>query len=505
MRGVFALLLGPLVLAAADARAATPCTYFAAPVLEDGGKAPEGEPYASRFGVGTPDDPITVRGFWDRNLVKPGTVLCLKDGEYRGRDSMIQPPVGAPSGEPGARVVIRAVHDGAVWIDGEFERRPVHLDRLSYWTVRGLNLYNSRGPVVTISGRPESGAKDEGQSQEPSHHIVLSRIVAWRDYIPYGSLAEYDEAGGSDVHIFRLRDVADTVIEDCAGFGWARKVFENHRSKRVVIRRSWARFDGRYPYKGGNKFAFSCAHEGYDALCENLIATVGGSHDLSAQSASYAPGVHLIAADGSAPIDARWLEPAGRDAFSLGLRILGSLAYVSPDARFTRVGGYQVGGNVYPSKGVKGVHIGDSVAAIGSARKRAATLSNCDDDPAKHPDGCSWQLKDDKAKAPLELQDVTLMGAHVPPTRIRSDWQQTGARELGWGASVDVYQGRGGGASLCHRYVDGKETKLPLWPWPMQDRIRVASERSAWPTADVMGDLTSLFGAPPPACTGTAP
>lgn len=488
------------MLLAGPAAAKTPCTYYAAPVEEDGGKVPEGEPYAGRFDVGTPDRPIPVADFWRRKLVKPGTVLCLKDGIYRGATSMIRPPRDQFPGAPGARVEIRAVNEGRVWIDGGFEHSPLRLRGQNYWTVAGLNLFNSRGPVVGVAGRGQSGKSE----QQPTHHIVLRRLVAWRDYLPYGSEEEYDATGGHNVHIYSLADVSDVVVEDCAGFGWARKIFQNYRSKRVVFRRNWARWDGRHPYRGGNKFGFSCAYQSYDAVCENLIATVGGSRDRAAQPADYAPGVHLIATDAAAGLDARWLEPPDRDVFAINLRIYGSLAYSPRNPVFEKVTGYHIGGNVYPSKGLKGVLIEDSAAGMAGPAKYSAGLSNCDDDPVKHPDGCSWELKDDRAKAPVLLRRLTLASApaNKPAAKIHRDWRKEDVKLVAWGKQPpDIYRARGGGASLCYRYIDGRETSLPLWPWPMQDRIRIATERSKWPTADVMGEITELFGPPPAECT----
>jgi hypothetical protein len=489
--------LSGLVLAAPSS-AETPCTYYAAPVEKDGGKVPAGEPFAARHDVGTPDRPIPIADFWERKLVKPGTVLCLKNGVYRGAASMIKPPREQFPGAPGARIEIRALNDGGAWIDGGFKHAPLRLRGHDYWTVSGLNLYNSRGPVVGVAGLKQKGDED----QVPTHHVVLRRLVAWRDYLPFGSEEDYAAIGGQNVHIYSLTDVSDILVEDCAGFGWARKIFQNFRSKRVVLRRNWARWDGRHPYRGGNKFSFSCAYRGYDALCENLIATVGGSRDPAAQPSGYAPGIHLIATDGAADADARWLEPPDRDVFAINLRIYGSLAYSPRDPVFEIVTGYHIGGSVYPSKGLKGVLIEDSAAGMAGPAKYAAGLSNCDDDPVEHPDGCSWDLKDDRAKAPVQLRRVTLASAKQPAAKIHADWRREDVRVVKWGKSPpDIYRGPKGGASLCYRYVDGRETSLPLWPWPMQDRIRVATEHSKWPTADVMAEIIDLFGAPPAECT----
>jgi hypothetical protein len=494
-----ALVAIPVLFLASTARAQVPCTYFAAPLAEEGGKVPEGEPFAARYNVGTPDQPIIVADFWARKLVKPGTVLCLKDGEYRGAQSMIRPRGGQLAGRAGARVEIRAVNDGHVWIDGEFQHATLRLSGHHYWTIQGLNLFNSRGPVVGISGIKQEGERD----QEPTRHVILRRIVAWRDYIPYGTKDDYDAIGGNNVHIYSLTDVSDLLVEDCAGFGWARKIFENYRSNRTVFRRNWARWDGRHPYRRGNKFAFSCAYRAYDAICENLIATVGGSRDRAAQPETYAPAIHLIATDASAGLNARWPEPSDRDVHNIGLRIYGSLAYVPPGGVYSRVTGYHIGGNAYPSQGLKGVLIENSVAHVANSAKFAAGLTNCDDDPQKHPDGCSWELKDDRGQAPLLLRRLTLAGRNS--ARISKDWRQENVGIFSPGRDVDIYKGTVGPAALCKRYVDGRETPLPLWPWPMNDRILTATERSSWPTAHVMSEIAANFGPPPPECTAPIP
>ena len=102
------------------------------------------------------------------------------------------------------------------------------------------------------------------------------------------------------------------------------------------------------------------------------------------------------------------------------------------------------------------------------------------------------------------LRRLTLASApaNKPAAKIHRDWRKEDVKLVAWGKHPpDIYRARDGGASLCHRYIDGRETSLPLWPWPMQDRIRIATERSKWPTADVMGEITELFGPPPAECT----
>ena len=200
----------------------------------------------------------------------------------------------------------------------------------------------------------------------------------------------------------------------------------------------------------------------------------------------------------------RDLEPPDRDVHNIGLRIYGSLAYAPPGGVYSAVTGFHIGGSVYPSKGLKGVLIENSVAHIASTEKFAAGLTNCDDDIREHPDGCSWELKDDRGQAPLLLRRVTLVGGNQPPTRIRKDWRQENVRTFSLGRDVDIYKGTIGPAALCNRYVDGRETPLPLWPWPMNDRILTATERSSWSTAHVMSEIAAIFGPPPSECSAPA-
>ena len=65
---------------------------------------------------------------------------------------------------------------------------------------------------------------------------------------------------------------------------------------------------------------------------------------------------------------------------------------------------------------------------------------------------------------------------------------------------VDIFTDDAVGASICYRYVDGVLTSEPLWPWPMQDRIAAATERSLWDTADVNAEIEAVFGPIPEEC-----
>ena len=66
-----------------------------------------------------------------------------------------------------------------------------------------------------------------------------------------------------------------------------------------------------------------------------------------------------------------------------------------------------------------------------------------------------------------------------------------------------IYLGLEGGAKLCYRYVDGVLTTTPLWPWPMNDRIKAAMILSGRTSVDVTQTVTGILGSIPDNCGGS--
>jgi hypothetical protein len=111
------------------------------------------------------------------------------------------------------------------------------------------------------------------------------------------------------------------------------------------------------------------------------------------------------------------------------------------------------------------------------------------------------------------------------PDVIHSDWTVTNHVQ---GTSLAAVTAAGAnpwtgttGAQVCYRYQDGALTGTPLWPWPMNDRIKAATARAGrytgpcaecWgrdgkpytsPTRsaiDVTADIESLLGKIPASC-----
>jgi outer membrane biosynthesis protein TonB len=90
---------------------------------------------------------------------------------------------------------------------------------------------------------------------------------------------------------------------------------------------------------------------------------------------------------------------------------------------------------------------------------------------------------------------------------IHPDWSPnnilTGSTSATAYPAGDNLWSSGRGASLCYAYRDGNLTSTPLWPWPMNQRIKDAMVQSGRAAVDVTATVQSLFGTIPSACGGT--
>ena len=55
-------------------------------------------------------------------------------------------------------------------------------------------------------------------------------------------------------------------------------------------------------------------------------------------------------------------------------------------------------------------------------------------------------------------------------------------------------------ARICQRYQDGQLTNQPLWPWPMNQRIKDAMVQSGRAPVDVTQTIERMFGPIPTEC-----
>jgi hypothetical protein len=444
--------------------------------------------YASPTGGGdglSAATPFTLSRFWD--VAAPGATLCLLDGVYVGAANMLDPPAGL-NGAPDRPITVRALNDGEVLFDGQFAVTPVQLENNSWWRIEGVNAKNGDYHVVAL--RP-SVAYDPSFG---SHHNVLRRVVAWDAHIAKNNA------------VFLIFDSHDNLVEDVAIFGTGHIGIENfgHGATGNVFRRVWSRFEGTITQ--GFQSAYYLAYgTGAGATCENCLASHTAEsqpeeYDLTDQAGNVqSPVRHFTSFGGfrSGPLETQSDRSVGPCA---GTKIFGSLSYLvdSPgssepywmvaargDVCATLRHVYAYVSPTHPKvHDIWGFILGDSDYGITPETFSASNLTSVRSDVKRDYFFPGWS--------------VSNVSAGASAAEVASPWTTAGS-----------------GANLCNRWVDGAVTDEPLWPWPMNERIRRATASAGayagpCPTCvggrrvrvatDVTSDVERMLGAIPSQC-----
>lgn len=371
-----------------------PPTHFASPT--GGGDGTEGSPFLiSDFLALPPSD---------------GDVLGLVDSfAYAGADSLIQPASGVHGGDN--RILIRAINDGQVRIDGGGDF-VVNLVNNRRWWIQGLDVHNGDTQVVRIA--------------DGSDGCIVRRTIAW-DGHPSLNGAIWDIAGSEDV-----------LIEDFGGFGEGRRVFQSSQFHRAVTwRRGWGMWN-EWTTLDDVKKALQMGYQGHDDIAENLFMT----WDEEVDSPGGQRGVFTYG---------RIDKPTGVSK-NQNTKLLGSMAYLLSGAN---PGDLQQLVDVFHT--VYGNTIKDVVLLLQQEIRRFAVLR-------------------EQIETGSVYRDITQIGSPTEANSVAGGWTQTNVETHATiGAAPNPFQATmGAGARLWYRYVDGVLTSDPLWPWPMDARLRAA-------------------------------
>ena len=453
--------------------AAQQCTYYASP---DG----HGNGLSER-------SPFQIRNFWA--VAEPGSTLCLLDGTYRGDASMIDPSSSAHglSGTRGAPITVRALNDGGVTIDGQFARIPVHLSSNDWWVLEGFNAKNGTHSVIYAT----NGADNN----------VIRRVVGW------------DTAADMNSAIIGIHKSSNWLIEDVAAFGVGRKTLSaSQGGNSVTCRRCWLRWEGSI-YAG--VLGTTTTYNNYHFRCENCLTTWSGESMpqtyISVPNGEAMTGFESNVGTGILTVDRNDGDKCAR------VEVLGSISYVNSTDRLptgTAGGAFGPLSNVW-TYGLSCVHL-KHVAAVVSPQHprfnfhRAFVLSrgtsgnenitcapNCSDLSASN-------LTSIVGSAGNIVHDVWDVQRHVTGTSL----------SVVQGLGADAWTGSAG-ARVCNRWENGVVTDAPLWPWPMNDRIKLATAtagsysgpcptcvggRAPRRSTDVTANLEELLGDIPASC-----
>jgi len=422
--------------------------------------------YAAPAGAGdglSLSAPFRVADFWSH--ASPGKTLCLLDGVYDDERGMINPPAGI-SGVSGSPITVKALYDGGAFITGHASRYPIQLAANDWIVVEGLNACCSSGTVVAINH---------------SNHNLIRRVIGW------------DSADGN-YEIFGIHHGNDNVLEDVAGWGIARKIFQSSQDGNfTTIRRAWGRWEGSHVT--GPKMVYTLAYNNYDMLIENSLGTWSGEKMKEHYVLLDYSGLPWTGSGGGTYTNYSVNQPYGIFAND-GLegdknaraRLLGSIAYVA------KTDAFKADREVFVTN-IDSVEIKDSAAvfAPGGSYSGKRTFGLYGLTTRTSPGG----------ETNVSALNLTSITADSLGNQIGDGWHQENVFQsgdpTGITTSSSIYPGSQG-ANLCHAYVDGVLTDRPLWPWPMNQRIREALVQSGRAPVDVTKTIQGIFGPMPAEC-----
>jgi hypothetical protein len=417
--------------------------------------------YASPTGTGTglsPSSPFKISNFWP--LANPGQTLCLLDGTYTGSGSMINPPQNR-RGMSGSPITIRALNDGKVLISGQTSGVPIALYYNDWFVIEGVNACCSSASVVSLSN---------------SSNNIVRRVAAW-DALDGNTSVFGVHSGGTR-----------NLLEDVAGWGIARKTFEfSQGGNFTTVRRSWGRWEGSTVV--GPKTTYELVYNNYDIIAENVIGTWSGERIPQSYTLLDYYGKPWIGVGAGTYTNYTVDQPhaifdvvgnftSGYDR-NARAKLLGSIAYLTPTDKF------------HPDQLVLGTQLDSAEVANTVAYIPAGSFSS------KKPFG----LYGINGTTATNLTARNLTGVGGAASYFDSVWRPSNILQ-GVTSGDSVFTGSRGG-NICYRYQAGTLTTQPLWPWPMNQRIKdalVASGRSA---VDVTATIESMFGPIPAACKST--
>jgi parallel beta-helix repeat protein len=508
----------------ANNKAATTLTVATPAIQTPAMHATSCDYYASPDGTGTGTSasaPFQVSDFWV--VARPGKTLCLLDGTYAGAHSMIAPKTGI-RGERGNPIVVRAMRDGGVTIDGQFVRRAVQLNPGNDWyVIEGINAKNGWGGPAGSSVIHVAGTNN-----------VIRRVVGWD--------TPFSNASGNSGAIFMCLDNPDggtNLFEDVAAFGIAQTGFLSSQNdgSACTFRRAWSRHEGTADADNAGT-PFFITYNSRRHTCENCIGEYRPNTGLSSYKVVNATPTALshcphqagdpsnvgTCTDGAPPLPgSMWnigrMDPTD-DRFDI--QVLGSVAIYSADANLSRKLLNQPG-----STACTGIGAAAGCALQAAPRdRRGGDLLYKDVlyfvDPA-HPDFARTRiLRMDKmaTSLPNVLDRISTVAgnqnsANAGGATTSQPWTQTSvvhASSLAGlnAANANPFTGTQG-ANICHEYKDRVRTTTPLWPWRMNDRIKEATRMAGvygagYPASAVGCDVAQCRGsfAPRPEVDVTA-
>jgi hypothetical protein len=426
--------------------------------------------------------------------LQPGDTLILHDGIYANTHFLIS-RVNGSSTSP---ITIEAEHDGKAIIDGDADS-----SNLAVLEIKGSTYITVEGLVVRNGGQDVVGVYNAD-----THHIIIRRVTAYK-------------AGVGNYHVFDVAfdGVNHVVLEDDAGWGQGRYIFLAYHANNVTFRRTWARWTTQSNFSPAPRSCYG-VYGSSNTTLENTICT----HDIPDEPSNDYFTAAWETSDGPATNNTKYLGVMFFDNWE-GLWVNDSAGQNTQivNSYFEanrQQGPYTTsqnhGDGIMWSSPQGGGSITNSTFVnneVGISRQEGSpTISNSvfvnngtailDDQEHNHL--AFWQ--NDNSGTLIDSGD----------TQVNPGYDM---QKYGRGAFLFVppcsplkHAGQGGtgiGANIIYRYQNEMLTHQPLWPWPMEDRIKAETGISVtWASAGgVWKTLDGVYsqGAGPAACDTSSP
>jgi len=374
-------------------------------------------------------------------------VLCLVNGTYVGADSMIVPPASL-SGTAGSPITVQAQTDGGVLLDGEYANVPVDIDG-DFWHIRGINACRSRRSVYMVGG----------------DDVSFFRCVGW------------DAADGNN-NIFGTHGNVRTLFEDCAGWGICRKVFScSQNGNDCTLRRIFSRWDGSHVI--GPKISVTMAYNNYGMTMESSIVTWAGNamnetytvrnYDFSPASPPQTFTDHdVFYAYALVGVDRQDDETITNSA------VMGSLVYARNSDRLPT----EIIGGIMGGRATDKAYFSNVTVILGSDHSHVPPLRLY-----RFDGGAGKGLDCPVCDRRFESSTVVGTGTSSIATGENGWTLENVVQTDDMSKAPNPFNGAGpDGSRMCYRIVDRQLTNEPLWPWPMDHRIKDAMEVSGYPS-----------------------
>lgn len=286
-----------------------------------------------------------------------------------------------------------------------------------------------------------------------SNNVQLRRCCGW-------------DAASGNFHVFSFDTSSNGLIEDCAAWGRGRKMMEFYNGTNNTGRRCWARHS-REDGTGGVTFEMSYTSTG--TTWENCIgswAREGGGPNVGGHGGIFS-----------------W---SGSSSGNDDSKLLGSIAYIRGSDQVSIDTGLVMSGSGPNYQNPDGI---DVVAYV---------------QPGYHTSIRPFSMNNAQNNS---LAGITAIGG---TTDAFANWSVSNYVKSA--TSVSIWTGTG--ATIGYRYENRVLTSTPLWPWPMDQRIKDALVTSGYQsvtfgfnnnTGYLTDAIEEMFGTIPPEYYSASP